>query len=40
MGQYYAVVDIGGTAIKYGLTDANGNFFVQDSQPTKAIEDG
>ena len=40
MGQYYVVVDIGGTAIKYGLTDANGNFFVQDSQPTKAIEDG
>ncbi|CQR47366.1 Beta-glucoside kinase [Paraliobacillus sp. PM-2] len=35
-----AVFDIGGTSIKYGVSDDNGNFLFQDSYPTKASQGG
>ena len=38
--QYYVCIDIGGTAIKYGLADANGQFLQKDIMDTRAREDG
>ena len=35
-----AVIDIGGTAIKYGLMTPEGTLKQQGSMPTKAREDG
>lgn len=37
---YYAVIDIGGTAIKYGLSDETGNLIEKRSRPTLAREEG
>ena len=36
----YVAIDIGGTAIKYGLTDAQGNFTAKKNRPTLAREEG
>lgn len=36
----YVAIDIGGTAIKYGLTDAQGNFTAKKNRPTLAWEEG
>ena len=36
----YAVIDIGGTAIKYGCATEEGTFLEKSSQPTRAVEDG
>ena len=36
----YVSIDIGGTAIKYGLTDAQGNFTAKKNRPTLAREEG
>ncbi len=36
----YVTIDIGGTAIKYGLTDAQGNFTAKKNRPTLAREEG
>ena len=38
--KYYVTLDIGGTAIKYGLADAEGHFLEKRSRPTLAREDG
>ena len=34
--EHYICIDIGGTAIKYGLADENGNFIEKNSMPTEA----
>lgn len=34
--QKYICIDIGGTAIKYGLADEQGNFIEKSSMPTEA----
>lgn len=34
--QKYICIDIGGTAIKYGLADELGNFIEKSSMPTEA----
>ena len=36
----YVAIDIGGMAIKYGLTDAQGNFTAKKNRPTLAREEG
>ncbi|SFT59944.1 Sugar kinase of the NBD/HSP70 family, may contain an N-terminal HTH domain [Selenomonas sp. GACV-9] len=36
----YVAIDIGGTAIKYGLADAQGKFAVKKNRPTLAREEG
>ena len=36
----YVTIDIGGTAIKYGLTDRQGNFTAKKNRPTLAREEG
>ena len=38
--KYYAAIDIGGTAMKYGLADAEGKFIEKRSRPTLAREEG
>ena len=34
--QKYICIDIGGTAIKYGIADENGVFIDKQSMPTEA----
>ena len=34
--EYYVCIDIGGTAIKYGLVNRNGEFIDKASMPTEA----
>lgn len=36
----YICIDIGGTSIKYGVIEENGNFLVTDEMPTQAMEFG
>ena len=38
--QKYVTIDIGGTAIKFGLADADGRLLERDSRPTLAKEEG
>jgi predicted NBD/HSP70 family sugar kinase len=38
--QKYVCMDIGGTSLKYGLADAQGNFFTKASMPTEAATKG
>lgn len=38
--KYYCCIDIGGTEIKYGVLDENGQFLTTDSTPTQARQGG
>ena len=40
MEKYYVCIDIGGTAIKHGVADVQGNFLIKNSCATLAKEDG
>lgn len=40
MSKKYVCIDIGGTAIKYGLSDAEGGFFDQGEVATEALQTG
>ncbi len=37
--KYYAGIDIGGTRLKLGIIDEEGNLLVHENQPTSAIKE-